>query len=385
MHHERGPKQHDGTGCGMARAGAPAEGDGPEPQAETGSRGLVDRRAFLHQAGALGLCLAGAGVLGSACGKSKQEGPPPPPPHTGRMFDMRVAEEAAAPLLATVQGGDRGEAVRRAVEALGGMGRFVKPGEAVLVKPNIAWDKLEIHGADTNPQVVGAVVRLCKEAGAGRVVVADLTCNDPQRCYERSGIWKAAEDAGAEIFLPQDQLESVDLGGVLGTWKVNKLAFEVQRIINVPVVKQHGGSKVTAGMKNWYGMLEAVPRGQLHGQMNEGIADLAWSFRPSLTVIDATRVMVRNGPEGGSVNDVEMRNQLAAATDVVAADVWAAGLLGLSVADVGYLKLAERAGLGTTELPKGRRQDIVLSAVSAASATLLRSNRAVFVPRLPHR
>ena len=321
----------------------------------------VDRRAFLRHIGGLGLSLAGVGAAGAVFHQAEADEAVPPVEGTARVFDTRVAAQTGAPVLVTVKGGDRAEAVKRAIDALGGIGRFVKPGESVLVKPNIGWDRLPMHGANTDPDVVAAIVRLCKEAGAGKVVVTDVSCNDARRSFERSGIWKAAEDAGAEVVLPTDGLyEDVDLGGGLGTWQVLKPLLEAQRIINVPVVKHHGTARLTAGMKNWYGVLSGERRANLHRRMDEGIAELAAAVRPSLTLVDATRVLLRNGPQGGGLSDVEQRDLLAASTDPVAADAWAAEVLGRSVADIGYIGLAERAGLGTATLQADNKQEIEL-------------------------
>ena len=317
------------------------------------------RRDFLRHVGGLGAGLAAVGATGLLFHQAEADEALPSESTEGRVFDTRASADASAPSLVTVKGGDRAEAVRRAVEELGGMRRFVKPGESVLIKPNVGWDRLPIHGANTNPEVVAAVVLLCKEAGAGKIVVTDVSCNDARRSFDRSGIWKAAEDAGAEVMLPTDgDFEDVDLGGTLGVWKVLKPLAAAQRVINVPVAKHHGTARVTAGMKNWYGILSDERRSRLHREIDRGIADLAAAVRPTLTIVDAARVMVRNGPQGGGLSDVEERNLLGAATDPVAIDTWAAGLLGRSVEDVPYLSLAQAAGLGTTTPPEGKRVDV---------------------------
>ncbi len=339
------------------RSGAPDGNDEPSPPAVR----TTDRRAFLRQVGGLGLGLAGVGTAGLLFHQAHADEVEPEVRAEPRVFDTRVTAAAGAPVLVTVHGGEREAAVRRAVEELGGIGRFVKSGETVLVKPNVGWDRLPIHGANTDPEVVAAVVRLCKEAGAAKVVVTDVSCNEARRSFERSGIWKAAEDAGAEVLLPTDGLfEAVDLGGGLGRWKVLKPVFEADRIINVPVVKHHGSARLTAGMKNWYGVLVDDGRGQLHRRMDEGIAELAAAFRPALTILDARLVMLRHGPQGGGLGDVEQRDLLAATDDPVAGDAWAATLLGRTVADIPYLGLAQAAGLGSPDVPAAARRELEL-------------------------
>ena len=342
----------DETGGGVA----------PDREPTTDDRELrPSRREFLRHVGGLGVGLAGVGAAGLLFHQAEADEAVPPTTGEGRVFDTRAAADDAAPSLVTVKGGERADAVRRAVDELGGIRRFVKSGETVLVKPNVGWDRLPIHGANTDPQVVAAVVALCKEAGAAKVVVTDVSCNDARRSFDRSGIWKAAEDAGAEVLLPTEgDFEDVDLGGSLGVWKVLKPLSAAQRVINVPVAKHHGTARVTAGMKNWYGILSDERRSRLHREIDRGIAELATAVRPTLTIVDATRVMVRNGPQGGGLSDVEERNLLGASTDPVAIDAWAAGLLGRTVEDVPYITLAQVAGLGSAALPEASRREIEL-------------------------
>jgi uncharacterized protein (DUF362 family) len=303
--------------------------------------------------------VAGVGAVHGLFHDADADGVDVPRPGTPRSVDTRVPVEPDAPVLATVRGRDYGRAVEIAVDALGGMTRFVRPGETVVVKPNIGWDRLPVHGANTHPEVVAAVVRLCRDARAGRVIVVDVPCNEARRCYERSGIRRAAEDAGAEVILPGDGLaDEVELAGEgLGTWKVLRPILEADRLINVPVVKHHGMARVTAGMKNWYGAL-VERRSLLHQRMDEGIAALAATFRPALTVLDATRVMIRNGPQGGALADVEQRDLVGASTDPVAADVWAIGLLGRTIEEIPYVEAAARAGLGSIRLDAANHREI---------------------------
>ncbi|MDI7268842.1 MAG: DUF362 domain-containing protein [Myxococcota bacterium] len=309
----------------------------------------------------MGAGLTGVGAVGVLLHQRDADDAATPRTATSRVVDTRAPEAPEAPDLAVVRGSDAAAATRRAVEALGGMGRFVRSGEKVLVKPNIAWDRLPAHGANTNPTVVAEVVRMCVAAGAAKVVVTDVSCNEARRSFERSGIWRAAQDAGAQVVLPDPSVyEEFDLRGVLGRWRILRQVVEADRLINVPVVKHHGLSRLTAGMKNWYGVLLDDRRHRLHQVIDEGIADLAATFRPALTVLDATLVMVRNGPQGGGMSDVERRDLVAATTDPVAGDAWAASLLGREPEEVPYIGLAERAGLGRSRPPAARRIEITL-------------------------
>lgn len=250
--------------------------------------------------------------------------------------------------LAIIHSVDARAATRAAIGALGGIARFVSRGDRVLVKPNIGFPRTPAQGANTHPAVVVAVVELCQEAGARSVTVADRSLAGPERCYRRSGIQAAAEQAGARVVLVDpDQCRTVNLKGeFLRQWPVWIEALEADNVINVPVAKNHSLCRLTMGMKNWFGMLGG-DRSELHAQIHESIADLAMFFRPRLTVLDATRILIRNGPDGGSLADVQATNLVAAGTDPVAIDAFGASLFGVAPAAVGYITMAQARGLGT--------------------------------------
>jgi len=292
----------------------------------------------------LGLGAAAAFLHGRP---GRHEGPAPSG-GTPRPIDWRRRD--APPALAI--GRDHGpvENLRRALGAIGGIGHFVSPGETVLVKPNCGWDRRPEQAANTDPELVAELVRQCFEAGAKRVVVADVTCHDPKRAFLRSGIGPAAKKAGAAV-LHQNTAGTVslDLGGtILGVWKVLRPLGEADRVINVPIVKHHSLSRATLGMKNWFGVLVG-PRPRLHQRINQSIAELGAALRPTLTVVDATRVLTGGGPTGGSLDLVRDENAMAVSTDPVAADAWGASLLGLGPESLPFLGIAERLRLGTTD------------------------------------
>lgn len=238
--------------------------------------------------------------------------------------------------------------VRRAVDALGGMAKFVSRGDVVVVKPNIGWDRMPIHAANTNPDVVAAVIKLAYEAGAKQVVVADGSCNDPNRCFQRSGIWRAAYALGAKVVLPQEHhFRTMRLkGDVLDEWPVFTTLVEADKVINVPVAKHHNLAKYTAAMKNWYGVLGGR-RNRLHQSIDLSIADLATFMRPTLVVVDAWRVLMRNGPQGGNVDDARDMHTIVATVDQVAADAYGCTLIGQRRENLPYLAMGEQRGLGT--------------------------------------
>ncbi|MBN1212063.1 MAG: DUF362 domain-containing protein [candidate division Zixibacteria bacterium] len=258
-----------------------------------------------------------------------------------------IPPDPKLPGLTLARDEDHVRALNRALDAIGGIKRFVKAGEKVTVKPNIGWDRTPEQAADTNPLLVGEMVRLCLEAGAAEVIVTDVPCNDARRTFIRSGIKEAAENAGARVILPvEEDFVQVDLGGeLLSRWPVLKYFVQTDRLINMPIVKQHSLSTCTIGMKNLYGILGGR-RNQLHQQIDRSIVDLAAFCRPTLVVVDATRVLVRGGPTGGSLSDVDIHNTVLCATDQVAADARGAEFLKARPERIGHLILAEKTGLG---------------------------------------
>lgn len=311
----------------------------------------------LLRLGALGAATGGAGVWLAARSRRPEEVP-------ALTFHRRAAipSDPNLPELVVTQGEDPRQLVQKALQELGGMGRFIARGDIVLVKPNIAWDRTPEQAANTNPQVVAEVVRLCREAGARRVIVSDVSCNDPRRCFRRSGIGEAAEDAGAEVLLPEDRnLKTVKLPGSLGSWPVLDPLLHATKVINLPVAKNHNLSGVTLGMKNWLGIVGG-PRNWLHQDIYTSMVDLADFVRPELTIIDAYRVLMRNGPTGGSLSDVRVAKTLIAGTDPVAADAWAAQTYwGLDEGALPYLKIAQDRGLGNWNLKQVRLQTVTVA------------------------
>jgi uncharacterized protein (DUF362 family) len=319
------------------------------------------RREMLKRVGLTAGVLGGAAVLGRAVwdkgGFSVAAGQGARQVRDYRLRDRAPehAELAIAKAGGPAEGGPTagGQAsadqlVRRAIDAMGGIKRFVSRGDVVVVKPNIGWDRMPIHAANTNPDVVGAVVQLAYEAGAKRVVVADGSCNDPNRCFQRSGIWKKAYSLGAEIVLPAEhRFRTTRMKGeVLDEWPIFTTLVDADKVINVPVAKHHNLAKYTAAMKNWYGVLGGR-RNRLHQNIDTSIADLATFMRPTLVVVDAMRVLVRNGPQGGNIDDTKVLNQVFATVDQVAADAYGATLIGQHRDNLAYLKMGHERGLGT--------------------------------------
>jgi uncharacterized protein (DUF362 family) len=267
-----------------------------------------------------------------------------------------IAANPQFPEIAIIRGEDPAQLAREAIEALGGIRRFIARGDIVLVKPNIGWDRIPEQAATTNPDVVVEVVRQCSGAGAKRVIVTDVSCNDPRRCFERSGIAAAAQNAGGEVILPDPAMfKEVDLQGeVLRAWPVFSPFLNVDKVINLPIAKHHSLTGATLGFKNWYGMLGG-PRHQLHQKIHESLVDLADFVRPTLTMIDCYRILIRNGPTGGNLEDVLLKKTMVAGTNPVALDACVAkAFWDLEVAALPYLKMAADRGLGTYEFERVR-------------------------------
>jgi uncharacterized protein (DUF362 family) len=264
---------------------------------------------------------------------------------------------AAAPAELAAVKGAAGAATRRAVELLGGMKRFVRPGQLVVVKPNIGWDRAPEQAANTSPEVVETVVRLCLEAGAKEVRVFDRSCNDPRLCFRRSGIQEALErigDGRVSIFIPDERKyrEVVVPGGVaLRSLLVYEDVLAADVFINAPIAKHHGLSGLTMGLKNVMGVLGGN-RGQLHTGFEDKIVDANLVRPPNLTVLDATRILVAHGPQGGRVEDVRYPGTVVAGTDVVAVDAFATRFFGKVPQDIPHLVRAGERGLGTLDLSR---------------------------------
>ncbi len=243
------------------------------------------------------------------------------------------------------------QAVRRAIDLVGGIRRYVKPGDKVVVKPNIAWNSPPHLKANTDPLVVRAVVHLCFEALAAKVYVFDRTCSNPKLSYVTSGIARAAKEAGADVSYV-DKVNSRDYkkikvpGGVfLSESLVNRTILESDVLINVPVAKHHGSAGLTMGMKNLMG-ITGDNRNKWHWQLHDAISDINLAVKSHLTVIDATNIMLRNGPTGGSTSYLKKLDTVIASPNVVQADSQTSTLFGVEPESIGYLRLAEKKGIG---------------------------------------
>jgi uncharacterized protein (DUF362 family) len=272
-----------------------------------------------------------------------------------RLSPGLLAQAKTNPDMAIITGESPAAITRDALAALGGIKRFIARGDKVMIKPNIGWDRTPELAACTNHEVVKTLVELCFEAGAKEVTVMDNTTNQAQRCYARSGIAEAAKSAGAKVpFVNPYKLKKLPLHGEwLKDWQVYTDFVEVDKLINAPIAKHHSLSRLSLGMKNWLGALGG-PRNQLHQELDKAMVDLAAFFKPTLTVVDAYRILMRNGPQGGRTSDVRLQKTVVATTDPVAADTVGAGFFDLKPEDLAYIPLANKRGLGQINLEKLR-------------------------------
>ena len=321
----------------------------PGPSTPVAQASRLSRREAMIQ------LLRLAGVSGAAAAAafwlSEHSSRPVPARSDRATRDHRVAADLHLPDMSIAQGGEPAALAQKALEGIGGMRRFVSRQDIVVIKPNIAWDRTPEQAANTNPELVAEIVRQCWNAGAKKVIVTDVSCNEAQRCFHRSGIQAAARNAGAEVILPDpERFREVDMGGVvLRSWPVFEPFLEADKLINLPIAKHHSLMGVTLGMKNWYGILGGQ-RNRLHQQIHQSLVDLAAFMLPTVTILDSYRVLLRNGPTGGSLEDVALKKTVIASTDPVALDAWVAkAWWNLEPDRLPYLGMAATRGLGTTD------------------------------------
>jgi uncharacterized protein (DUF362 family) len=338
--------------------------------------GSMDRRRFLRLVGA-GALAAGVAPWATGCGRlldwsagrqtASRRQMAGSPPTTGMSSTVSGAggttststtgsttggTGAPGPDLVVVQGSDPGENVRRAVEALDGMGRFVKRGAKVVLKPNVLTGRPPEYAVTTNPLVMAALTRLCLEAGAASVTVLDNPTSSARPAFEESGIARAVQAAGGTVkYLSDRNFEKIEIpqGRVLHSWPLVTDIFEADCFINVPIGKTHGLAGLTLSMKNLMGIMGGS-RGIVHVDFSQKIVDLSTLVRPHLVVLDATRILTANGPTGGNLADVKQLDTIVAGVSPVSVDAYGATLFDRRPTDLAYLVKAQEQGLGETDL-----------------------------------
>lgn len=282
-------------------------------------------------------------------------------------IDMRSVSSAFAQTgtrkdvdLVAVMGGEPDAMLRHMLAEYGGIGRFVRRGDKVVLKPNIGWDKTPEYGADTHPDVVGEMVKQCFDAGAAEVLVFDHTCDNWTKCYANSGIESAVKAAGGKMVPANVESYYTEValpnGRKLKNAKIHKTLLDCDVWFNMPVLKHHGGAKLSISMKNYMGIV--WDRKVFHStDLQQCIADLAtYGKKPALHVVDAYRAMVQNGPQGKSPDDTVMLRSLLASADPVAVDTAALKMFAqakpVTLQSVSHIGNGESLGLGTTDIDK---------------------------------
>ena len=273
----------------------------------------------------------------------------------GKIFANTTNNDSLPYDLIAVKDGLPDKMFDKAIEAMGGMRKFVKPNQTVVVKPNIGWDVIPEKAANTNPKLVKRIIEHCFQAGAKKVYVFDHTCDEWRKCYNNSGIEKAAKEAGA-LVAPGDTegyYQSVDIpkGKVLKQAKEHELILESDVFINVPILKDHSSARLTIAMKNLMGIVWDRRFWHRNG-LHQCIADFVSYRKPDLNVVDAYRVMLRNGPRGVSTSDVATMKYLIMSDDIVATDAASAKIFGSNPERVGHIEMAGEAGYGQMDLSK---------------------------------
>jgi uncharacterized protein (DUF362 family) len=332
------------------------------------------RRQFLTQVGggaaAVGAIAGGGYLIRDQWG---MEGVKPPPPV--RLKDYSVKLHASRPNLVVVRSApiEKGDhpspeaelqaredqalkMVRAALGEMGGVEKFITKGDVVVIKPNVAFDKNPDLAATTQPDTVSAVVRLCKAAGARKVIVADNPINNPESCFFKTRVGDAALRAGAELMMPQDSyFEQLYVGGetITHTWRMFYRPFrEATKVIGISPVKDHNLCKATVTMKNWYGLL-GNPRNQFHQNIHGIISDFALMMKPTFVIADGRKLLMRNGPTGGSLNDVKRGDAIVVGTDCTSVDSWCVTeLLEKRRHEIIYLDKVIARGLGKDWRPQ---------------------------------
>ena len=266
-------------------------------------------------------------------------------------------------VIAVASGRDPAANVDASVSAVGGFGRFVRKNDVVLVKPNIAWNRPVRYGANTDPNVVRAVIKGCLEAGAKEVRVCDRTCEDPRSTYRRSGIADAAREAGAKVYYVEEEYlyreTPIPEGKVLKSWPFLIDALEADVFINVPAAKHHDAAGLTLSIKNLMGILGGN-RGEIHAGIHEKLVDLYTAFRPALNILDATRCLVRYGPQGSGPEDVVEVGKVIAGVNALTVDAYGAQTLPFQKLDdlPGYIRNGGARGLGEIEISRMNVQEV---------------------------
>jgi len=263
-----------------------------------------------------------------------------------------ISAQESLPDAVWIENGEPEQLLQSALKEMGGLGRFISKDDVVVIKPNIGWDRAPEYAANTNPELIKALVKECYKIGAETVKIFDRTCNNKQRCYKNSKIQSMAEDAGADVsHMRKNKYVDIPIkdGKAVSEWAIYKDYIEADKVINVPIAKHHSLSKVSLGLKNLMGVMGGN-RGSIHSGFNEKLIDIDKEILPTLTIIDAYRILTANGPQGGNLAHVKTKKTLIASPCIVTADYLALDLFGHSLDSIGHIKEAVNRGINKYDI-----------------------------------
>jgi len=309
----------------------------------------VSRREFLVRVGVTGALIAGAGIAAKELWQPNHFVPGFEKEKGLQLKSYALEANKLLPSLAIAHGANHETTVRAALGALGGMNRFVQHGDVVMIKPNVAFDRPPALAATTHPDALRAVAKLCFEAGASKVIIADNPINSPTGCFFKSGLTAVASEMNLDLLYPEtNSFAPLSMDGeILKEWTFFNTPFKkATKVIGLAPCKDHNLCHASMTMKNWYGLLGGR-RNQFHQQIHSIVSDFALMMKPTLVILDGMNVLMSNGPTGGRLSDVKPMNTIVAGTDMLSVDAYGyAHLMERDLAELTYLHKAHDRGLG---------------------------------------
>ena len=323
----------------------------------------VSRREFLVRLGVTGALIAGSGFAAKRLwtpnhfvpGFEKEKGL--------QLRSYAADASKVLPSLAIAHGSEHEKTIRAALGALGGMDRFIQHGDVVMIKPNVAFDRPPALAATTHPDALRAVAKLCFEAGASKIIVADNPINSPTGCFFKSGLTAVAAAMNLDLLYPEtNSFAPLSLSGeVLKEWTFFNTPFKrATKVIGLAPCKDHNLCHASMTTKNWYGLLGGR-RNQFHQHIHSIVSDFALMMKPTLVILDGMNVLMSNGPTGGRLSDVKPMNTIVAGTDMIAVDAYGySHLLERDIAELTYLHKANERGLGKINWKETRYKEVTV-------------------------
>ena len=309
----------------------------------------VSRREFLVRLGVTGALIAGSAVAARQLWQPRHFVPGFEKEKGLQLRSYAPEVSKVLPSLAIAHGTEHEKTIRAALTALGGMGRFVQKGDVVMIKPNVAFDRPPALAATTHPDALRAVAKLCLEAGASKIIVADNPINSPTGCFYKSGRTAVCADMNLDLMYPEaSSFSPLELNGeILKHWTFFHEPFKkATKVIGLAPCKDHNLCHASMTTKNWYGLLGGR-RNQFHQHIHSIVSDFTLMMKPTLVILDGMNVLMSNGPTGGRLSDVKPMNTIVAGTDMVAVDSYGySHLLERDIAELTYLHKAHDRGLG---------------------------------------